>query len=254
MRRLARHAQGDIRISVPEFGGIFTLSPQSALFQRFVIYGAYEPAVSSMFLRHVEPNRDVIDVGANVGFFTVGAARRLEEGRVLAIEPTAGAFGRLATNVKDNGVAERVVMEKVLIADAPGEGSVNVVDGKEEYASVGRLVHPSVVKADRVNQEEVPIVTLDFLVAKHRLAPSLIKIDVEGGEFKVLRGATETMRRFRPYIMAECSDAMLALQGSSSVELRALIANFGYRIVNPESPATPLGKILSGDIFCIPID
>ena len=62
MGRLAQHAQHDICISVPEFDGIFTLSPKSALFQRFIIYGAYEPAVSSLFLKHVDPNRDVIDV------------------------------------------------------------------------------------------------------------------------------------------------------------------------------------------------
>jgi FkbM family methyltransferase len=254
MGRLARHAQHDIRISVPEFDGSFTLSPKSVLFQRLIIYGAYEPAVSSMFLEHVDPNRDVVDVGANVGFFTVGAARRLQKGRVLAIEPTASAFNRLVGNVRDNGIADRVVMEKVLIADAPGEGSVNVVDGREEYSSLGRLVHPSVATADAVKEEKASIVTLDFLVAKHQLAPSLIKVDVEGAEFKVLRGAVETLRRFRPYVMAECSDVMLAQQGSSSVEVRELLASLGYRIVNPEAPGTPLGKTINGDIFCVPID
>jgi FkbM family methyltransferase len=254
MGRLARHAQHDIRISVPEFDGTFTLSPKSALFQRLMIYGAYEPAVSNMFLEHVDPNRDVIDVGANVGFFTVGAACRLQKGRVLAIEPTAGAFNRLVSNVRDNGVANRVVMEKVLIADTPGIGSVNVVDGKEEYSSLGRLVHPGAATANGVKEEQVPIVTLDFLVAKHQLAPSLIKIDVEGAEHKVLRGAVETLRRLRPYVMAECSDIMLAQQGSSSIEIRKLLASLGYRIVNPEAPGTPFGKTIAGDIFCVPID
>jgi FkbM family methyltransferase len=253
MGRLARHAQHDIRISVPEFDGTFTLSPMSVLFQRFIIYGAYEPAVSSMFLKHVDPNRDVIDVGANVGFFTVGAARRLQKGRVLAIEPTAGAFNRLVGNVRDNGVADRVITERVLIADAPGDGLVNVVEGREEYSSLGRLVHPSVASAG-VKQEQVPIVTLDFLVAKHQLAPSLIKVDVEGAEHKVLRGAVETLRRFRPYVMAECADIMLAQQGSSSVEIRELLASLGYRFVNPETPQTSFGKTIAGDIFCIPID
>jgi hypothetical protein len=94
--------------------------------------------------------------------------------------------------------------------------------------------------------------TIDDLVERHELKPSLIKIDVEGGEYKVLRGAERTLRRFRPYIMAECADIMLAEQGSSSSDVLNLLAAFGYRVVNVESPGTRIGKVMAGDIFCMP--
>lgn len=251
MARLAALAQHDIRIAIPEFGAAFTINPRSALFQRFVIYGYYEPAVSSMFLRHIDPLRDVVDAGANIGFYTVAAARRLTSGRVLAIEPTASACRRLRINVADNGVTGKVIIEQCLLADAPGEMSVNVLDGQEEYASIGGLVHPGLVDRNSA-LETVPAVTLDSLVQKYQLKPALVKVDVEGAELKVLSGAVETLKAFRPYIMSECSDRMLSSQGASSIALRQLLVGLGYRVVNAESPATPLGRHIAGDIFCSP--
>jgi hypothetical protein len=107
MKNLADIATTDIEISVPEFGGRFTLSPRSSLFKRCVIYGFYEPEVSKMFLEHIIPSRDVIDIGANVGFYTIGSALRLTSGRILAIEPTMGAYRRLQENVK--GLSPRML-------------------------------------------------------------------------------------------------------------------------------------------------
>jgi CRISPR/Cas system-associated endonuclease Cas1 len=52
--------------------------------------------------------------------------------------------------------------------------------------------------------------------------------------------------------MAECADIMLAEQGSSSSDVLKLLAAYGYRVVNVESPGTPLGKFIAGDIFCMP--
>ncbi|MEA3174151.1 MAG: hypothetical protein QOF42_1562 [Gammaproteobacteria bacterium] len=254
MSRLSQSTQQDIQIFVPEFGGTFALSPKSSLFQRCMIYGAYEPAVSRMFFDHIDASRDVIDVGANIGFYTIGAALRLGSGRVLSIEPTASAYGRLQRNVETNAVSAKVMLEKALVGDAAGECSISVVDGREEYSSIGGLVNPSVahVAAQEVAREIVPIRTLDSLVTKYGLSPNLIKIDVEGAEYKVLRGATDTLSRFRPFVMAECSDVMLAQQGSSSLEIRELLKTLGYRIINPEAPRVPFGKTISGDIFGIP--
>ena len=233
LSRLATLAQHDMRITVTEFDGTFTINAKSALFQRYIVYGYYEPAVSRMFLGNVDPGRDVIGV--------------------LSIEPTANAFRRLEINVKDNGVADKVIILKVLLSDAPGEMSVNVIDGQEEYASVGELVHRGI--ADKTAATElVQAVTLDSLVAKYELNPALIKIDVEGSETKVLSGAIETLKRFQPYIMAECSDEMLSSQGSSSAEICKMLVGLGYRIVNPESPDTPFGSTIAGDIFCIPMN
>ena len=75
-----------MRLRVDEFEGEFLLGPKSHLLHRVLAFGAYEPELAQLFVSHIDPDRDVIDVGANVGFFTNLAARKLETGRVLAIE------------------------------------------------------------------------------------------------------------------------------------------------------------------------
>src|SRR3546814_9977236 len=67
------------------------------------------PELARLFTSLVEPHLDVIDVGANIGLFTVLAGKRLGTGRVLAAEPTDGAFSRLTANVKNNRSEERRV-------------------------------------------------------------------------------------------------------------------------------------------------
>src|SRR3546814_7653834 len=59
--------------------------------------------------KYLDPSRDVIDIGANIGFFSVLAGRRLSTGRVLSVEPTDAAFARLSRNVQLNGVSDRAI-------------------------------------------------------------------------------------------------------------------------------------------------
>lgn len=79
--------EGDVALRVQQFGGTFQMSPHSDLFRRLVRYRSYEPKTAAFFDISVQPHKDIIDVGANIGFFTVLGARRLTIGRVLAIEP-----------------------------------------------------------------------------------------------------------------------------------------------------------------------
>src|SRR3546814_6448075 len=78
---------------------------------------------------------DVIDVGANIGLFTVLAGKRLGTGRVLAAEPTDGAFSRLTANVKNNGVSDRVILYNGLIAQSDGMAMLNVVKGRDRKST-----------------------------------------------------------------------------------------------------------------------
>src|SRR3546814_11734989 len=107
------------------------MSPKSHLFRRLFINGEYEPELAKLFLKYLDPSRDVIDIGANIGFFSVLAGRRLSTGRVLSVEPTDAAFARLSMNVQLTGVSDRAIFPQGLISDTQGTNAdgTSVLDG-----------------------------------------------------------------------------------------------------------------------------
>lgn len=251
--RIARDVRGDLVVRVEEHDGEFALSPRSHLARRVLRNGVFEPEIAELFYRHVDPARDIIDVGANVGFFTVGGARRLTTGRVLAAEPTPGAFARLTRNVAHNGVADRVILFNGLVSDAEGEFEINAVDGMEEYSSMGSISHPS-MDGMASAAFKAPALRLDDLVSRHGLNPALIKVDVEGAEHMVFAGAVETLKRYRPFVISELSEPLLRNLGGSAAGVVAFFEGLGYRVIDPMDPRAKPGQRAFGDIFCIPSD
>ena len=241
----------EVRLRVDEFDGEFLLGPKSHLLRRVLAFGAYEPELAQLFVAHIDANRDVIDVGANVGFFTNLAARKLETGRVLAIEPTAAAYDRLTRNIAHNGITERAIAWRGVAAAEEGELTLNVVEGREEYSSLGAIVHPS-VEGEAVASETVPARTIDALVAEHDLKPAVIKIDVEGAEMDVLRGAQETLKTHRPVVISEVSAPLLRTAGTSTAAIVQLFDALDYDVRDPTNPLMDPTNIEFGDIVATP--
>lgn len=229
VRRIEELVTSDLRVRVPDFEGEFLLGPKSHLLAHILQTGAYEPRFAALVRAHIDPDGDVIDVGANVGFYTVLAARHLRRGRVLAAEPTAAAFRRLEANLAHNGVADRVIAFHGLIGAKAGVGTIHVVPGREEYSSVGGLVHPSIAAEPSV-RETLPVQSIDALVDEHGLRPRFIKIDVEGGEEAVLDGAEQTLAKMRPVILSEFSGLLLTQNGSTPAGLLEKFDRWGYDV------------------------
>lgn len=239
-------------ILVKEFQGKFAVDPRSDLFKRLVTIGEYEPRLAGLCLEVMDPRRDVVDVGANIGFFSVLCAQRIHPGQqVLAIEPAASALRRLRRNLEVNGVVDRVIVVPGVVGCVSGKTSLNVVPGREEYSSVGPLVHPSARYAEFV-QQEANSYTLDELVARHQLNPGFIKVDVEGGEGGVFQGAHETIKAFRPAVLSELSDPLLRAQGYRAQDVVDQFRTLGYKVVDPSYPELAPGTRAYGDILCLP--
>jgi FkbM family methyltransferase len=248
---LADMARGDIELRVDEFDGVFAINPRSELFRRLLRFRQYEPELAQVFRAHVDPCRDIVDVGANIGFFTVLGAKALRGGRVLAVEPTGAAFARLVANAARNGVADRVIAFNGAAAAAEGQFAMNVVPGREEYSSVGALVHPRVRGAPQV-LETVPATTLDALVARHDLHPGIVKVDVEGAEHLVFEGARMLLERHRPVVISELAQPLLRACGADARDIIRLFERLDYRVSDPVDPGAPPGSKVQGDILCVP--
>jgi FkbM family methyltransferase len=241
----------DPLIRAEEFGGSFRIDVRSDMFTRLVIYKQYEPLLAKVAVEFADDSRDFVDIGANVGFYSVLLARHLKKGHGYAVEPTAKAFARLQANIKFNGVDDRVTAIKSAISDSKGSVQISVIPGKEEYSSLGGMNHPSIASLG-FEVETVPAVTLDELVGQHDIDPGFLKIDVEGCEHMVLAGARETLTRHRPVILTELWDPLITKNGSSSRQVIAYLREFGYRIQDPISGEEVQESSPSLEILCLP--
>jgi len=163
------------------------------------------PNFEPNYWAYMKPNKgDVfIDIGAHVGKYTMQAAKIVgDNGKVIAVEADPITFKALSDGIIANGF-RNVVALNIAIYDKECEVALHSVpiDGKTEmgkgFTSVKRYVGPSVfVKAK----------PLDFIVNTLNLARvNFIKIDVEGAELEVLKGARKTIEKFKPILVIEIS-------------------------------------------------
>jgi len=249
--RLVELLAEDPILNVAEFEGIFALSPGSHLFRRIIENGEYEPILTRKCLELLDPQRDVIDVGANIGFYTVLLAKHLVRGRVLAVEPTRNALGRLRRNIALNAVDSKIHVFEGVVSNRPEWLEIKTVNGLEEYSSLGVMDHPSIAGAQLV-AERVEARTLDQLVADHGFDCGLVKVDVEGVEHNVFEGGLHTLAQQRPVVVSELSNYLLCKNGSSALEVVRFFEALDYVVVDPLHPGEKPGFREFGDIVCLP--
>ncbi len=146
--------------------------------------GTYERRFQSLFFDLVPTGGVVWDVGANVGFYSLLAARKAA--KVIAFEPLPENLSYLRRHVELNRLQERIRVFPVAASDHDGTPLFSVVPGNR---SEGSLRPNGNLPVQTMRLDNVEIV------------PDLIKIDVEGNEYEVLRGAVETLRAHRPMVL-----------------------------------------------------
>ncbi len=251
VRNLRRVVAEDPVIHLPEFEGTFCVDSRSDLFGRIARDGHYEPELAAICLRYLDRTRDAIDIGANVGFYTNLLAKELSGRRVLAVEPTSNALRRLRMNLQRNGVSDRTLVFEGVASDTVGSTTINTIVGREEYSSVGAMVHPSIQHA-QYEQQRVAATTVDALVESHGLRPGFMKIDVEGFEHAVLRGASRTLHEHQPVVLSELSDTLLRRNGSSAAAVVQFMRDHDYDVFDPMNPGARFVGRAFGDMVCIP--
>lgn len=172
--------------------------------------------------RWVPPGRPALDVGASRGVYTWFLRGLAPE--VCAVEPNPRLAARLARAFPD------VTVHAVALSDREGRARLRVPrlgrTPAEGWATLeGRTDFPGLGAAE-VEEIEVPVTTLDRLALPD---VGFVKIDVEGHEAALLRGAVETLRRCRPVILLECG-------GGPGSEAGRLLAELGYRLERAGAP------------------
>ena len=172
------------------------------------LLGTSEPAVQSALKTLVRPGAVVYDIGSNVGFLAMIAARLVgPSGRVLAFEPLPENFERLKHNA---GLNHFDNIQAFNLALADYDGAASFLTSRE--CTWGKLASVQGTVGAESGRREVNVACLDSIAERERLpAPDLIKIDVEGAEVEVLEGAKMTIQKSRPILMIELHGTNLAI-------------------------------------------
>jgi len=217
-------------------GPLLALRNDTYITPSLATYGEYCPNEWLLLSQIVKPGMTVVEVGTNIGPHTVGLARACAPGPLFAFEPQPRVFQILCANLVLNNIANAFAYPEAL-GDEEGEVTVPIIDYSSPHNFGGVDVRAAGEPGIKVRLRRLD--SLDLT------ACDLLKVDVEGFELQVIRGARETIARHRPTLYLENDRA--AHQG----DLISLIADMGYRLYW-HTPPLFSGKNFKGvqnDIF-----
>lgn len=228
-----------LRVTETVIGARFAVDTQDLIQRYLYLFGVWEPRMTQWLQRRLRPGDTFVDVGANIGYFSVLAARLVgDEGRVVAIEASEEFQARLRQNARLNecgniravhtAVSDKQQTLTFILADSANMGANSIVpyDGPAESTfEIEAYPLAEVLEADEIATARV------------------IKIDVEGAEGSVVRGMAPLLGKLRPdaEVTVEVTPDRMAQLGDSVEELLATMRGHGfhaYRLANEYAAAT----------------
>lgn len=191
--------------------------------------GTSEPLIQDVFAEQIPSGGVVWDVGANVGFYTLIAARLVGDGKVVAFEPLPANQEAIRRNIALNELAN-VQLIGVALSDAEGTAELEI-HASPTWAKLDTSVDTAFKRGtDIAGRVRVELSTLDAQLA-HAAAPDLVKMDIEGAEVAALRGASKLLSEHRPTLICE-------LHGTNRA-VTELLESKGYEVRTIETPEVP---------------
>lgn len=170
----------------------------------------------------------VVDVGANVGMASFAAA--VMGFRVLAFEPVFENLQRICDGVYLNRVQDRIVLYHAAASDRVGNITMHKVIGRLDNSAISAIGAKLAFKSNEEIAVEVTTIPLDEVVPDTERV-LIVKVDVQGWEYHVLRGASKLLSRRKgeaPYLIYEEDERLLQASNSSAQEIRAFLTSVGY--------------------------
>jgi FkbM family methyltransferase len=205
-------------------GVTYRLDLSDAIGASLYYSGTFEAKTERLIEACVQPGMVAIDIGANFGYHTFRLARCVgPDGRVVAVEPMREAWDRLLANAQLNDFPQISYLQ------------VGLSDAEHGVTTVAFRSHYDIDGSEQVAEEQARLTTVDVLVAEEGLERvDFVKLDVDGFEGKVLRGARATLERWHPDVLFEISPTMMKEQGDDAADLLAFLRDLGYRLVDED--------------------
>jgi FkbM family methyltransferase len=181
--------------------------------------GGWEKSTIAFINKNLKHEDIVIEVGANIGAHSLLIGKLVgEKGRLIAIEPTEYALRKLNRNISLNEDISNITVIDKIISDAQYKG-------KDIFNSDWSTKNSQSPCSIEFNSSTVDKVAEECLLQK----VDMLKIDVDGYDFKVLKGAKKTIERFKPIIFVELCEYTLNEKGDSISDIFSYLNSFGYQ-------------------------
>lgn len=185
--------------------------------RHILMSGKFDRSIVQVLLNHAKPGDTLLDVGANIGYFSACFLTQVKNGRAICVDPQPGIVDLLQTNMRQFG--GRATIHPVALSDKPGELRFHI----NEDNRGGSRISPD----GELAVQAVPASELLAGVEK----VDLVKIDVEGHEEQVLRSLAPEIRRLTPRaILFEDHGTAAAVDGP----LGSILTGLGYRVMGIE--------------------
>jgi FkbM family methyltransferase len=233
-----------MRVRVRRDGIAWDLDLTEGIDLYLYLAGRFEWRLSRVLTGLVRPGDTVVDVGANMGAHTLPLARAAgPDGRVIAYEPTAFAYRKLLANIALNpDLASRIVPVQAMLVGARSEQVMPAVYSSWPLVAAGDLHAEHLGRA--MATDGARAITLDDHLRELEVEKiHLVKIDVDGSECSVLRGAREVLGRWRPVLVMEWAPYIHQAAGHRLEDCLSVVRELGYSFQDAES-----GQALPADL------
>lgn len=255
--KLSPHLSKDI-IAIASDGRSLSLDPSSHSYRFVYFLGEYEPAITSVFRSIVKSGDVCLDVGGNIGWYTTLFQKLVgSEGKVYSFEPIPSIFEKLSANVSRNEPPQNVVLNNIVLGDTNSTIELHIFDdlpnGHSSISTFGRENYSSV---------QCPMTTIDDYLKENSVGPvDVIKMDIEGAELMMLKGANSLFEQERPPIW-EIEMALATTKGfgylpNDLIEFIRSKADYDFYLIDELSSG--LRKIdgfepddIGANVLCIP--
>jgi FkbM family methyltransferase len=212
---ITQHERFRVRIDGSSFLYQFSGSDNIGELLYWLGLSQLEPAVMAKFAPLCRDARIILDVGANTGLYSLAALSLNPRCQVVAWEPFRGNYERLQANIEANGFADRCTLRLEAAASQSGTLRLSTHENWAMHSAVFERGGPVTQVAATSIDEVVP----------SRAPVDLVKIDVEGFEYDVLKGALRVLQEARPVLLIE-----LHPEAPNAAKTRELLSDLGYTL------------------------
>lgn len=197
----------------------------------------YELGVQLVLTKLLQPGDRFVDIGANLGMISLHAASLVTDtGSVESFEPNPDCVQAVRETMQMNAI-DHVTIHAMGLSDAPAVLNLNFSSAHTGTATL-------CTTSETIRSIPVPVKVGDDMLLGNTKPVDVIKIDVEGFEFHVLRGLQQVLRRDRPVIVMEFVEKHFLRENTSCDAIAAYLVDLGYRCYGISTPKKALGHHL----------
>jgi FkbM family methyltransferase len=196
----------------------------------------YEEEKTWFIKKHCRPGSTAIDIGAHIGIFSFFLAKQVgKKGRVYSFEPSPFTFGVLQQTVKYNGLQDIIEPRMQVVSNS--HGNIPFFLSNSSDISNANSINMKNIPDGNAKRIMIPAIMLDdFLNDAAFSHLSFVKIDAEGAEFEILKGATALIKKYRPYMTLEIHPNTFEDPVKTQGEMFDLISSLDYKMQRNDKP------------------